>query len=272
MSGPDRVSGPGRRLVLEGAHNVRDLGGFPTVDGRVTECGRLYRGDGLSRLSESDVRVLADVGIVTVVDFRGEDEVAQAGPDRLPPGTRLVRAPILDDATQALAAAMVSAFESGDRSELERVFGDGRAGAIAERGLVRQLGSRTAMDGYARTIRETVAARGPLLFHCTGGKDRTGMMAALALGLLGVPDEPIVADYLASNEHNRAKNRALYARLDTLGVEPGLLRPLAEQRPGEIRAVLDAVREEHGGWDAFAADVLGLDAATVAAFRERLLG
>ncbi|WP_182358455.1 tyrosine-protein phosphatase [Tomitella gaofuii] len=261
----------GRQLVLEGAHNVRDLGGFAARDGRTTVGGRLFRGDGLSALTERDVRTLADAGITTVVDFRGVGEAAATGPDRLPPGTRLVRAPVLDDATQALAAAVVSAFDSGDRAALERMMGVGKAGAIAERGLVRQMDSRAAMDGYARTIGETAAARNALLFHCTGGKDRTGMMAAVALGLLGVPDDAIIADYLASNEYNREKNEALYARLGALGIDPGLLRPLTEQHPEEMRAVLDAVRTRFGGWDAFAADWLRLGVATVTAFRARLL-
>ncbi|MDN5757295.1 MAG: tyrosine-protein phosphatase [Tomitella sp.] len=267
----DRVDEKGRKLPLVGAHNVRDLGGFSTQGGGTTASGRLFRGDSLSCLTDADVNVLADATVTTVVDFRGNAEAAAAGADRLPPGATLVRVAVLDDTTQTLAATLVSAFDSGDAQELRTILGGDGAAAIADEGLVRQLGSRTAMDGYARTIREAAAARGALLFHCTGGKDRTGMMAAVALGLLGVPNEEIIADYLASNENNKMKNDALYARLEVHGIDPELVRPLTEQRPQQIRAVLKAVQDEHGGWKAFATGVLGLDVHTIEAFQERML-
>lgn len=270
-NGPGQAAAADRLIPLQGARNVRHLGGFPTRDGRRTRPAVL-RGDGISRLTDADVQVLADTGVTVVVDFRGDGEIASAGADRLPPGTRWVHAPIADDSSQALSAAITSAFDTGDGDTLRSVLGDGRAEEIARRGLAAHLDRPAAMDGYAQVVREVAGTPGTVLFHCAGGKDRTGMMAAIGLGLVGVDDDEIVADYLASNRYNAQRNEAMYARLAGHGIDPELVRPLLEQHPEGITGMLAEMRRRHGGWDAFAVDSLGLEPDTIAAFRGRLLG
>lgn len=134
-----------------------------------------------------------------------------------------------------------------------------------------QLDQPETMAGYADTMRLIADSDGALVYHCTAGKDRTGMMTALLLGLLGVPDDTIVDDFVLSNEFNREHNEETYAFLASKGVDIDLIRPLTEQSASKIQPVLDAVNNEYGGWDGFATTVLGLDGDTVTKLRDTLL-
>ncbi|WP_305092398.1 tyrosine-protein phosphatase [Prescottella sp. R16] len=269
--GPTAESAPTRQFTLQGAHNVRDLGGYATTDGRSTVWGRVFRAGSLSALTADDVRALEGAGVGTVVDFRGADEIAKAGPDMLPAGVARVDIPLLDESTQLLSEAIQSAMATGNGTAMEKMLGNGRAQRIGYESFVDQLGKPETMAGYAETLRLIANSDDALVFHCTAGKDRTGMMAALLLGLLGVPDETIVDDFVLSNEYNRERNDKTYAFLSGKGVDVELVRPLTEQSPGKIRPVLEAVHDRYGGWDEFAATVLGLDPATPARLRDTLL-
>lgn len=97
------------------------------------------------------------------------------------------------------------------------------------------------------------------------------MMAAFALGLLGVDDEAITEDYLASNAYNAVRNAELYDRLERVGVDRELVRPLTEQQPEVIAAMLTAVHGEHGGWERLSIDRLGMDPVVLERFRARML-
>lgn len=260
-----------RQFQLQGAHNVRDMGGFVTRDGRVTAWGKVFRGDSLGKLTPRDEHALASADVATVVSYLGPSEVARGGADRLPAGTREVSLPVLDPLTQALADSLQAALHSGDRATLEAMLGDGKSIRIGDEGFMAQLDQPKTMAAYGQTLRLIADDRGALLYHCSAGKDRTGMMSALLLGILGVPDDAIVADFLASNTYNREHNARTYAWLRSKGIDVALIRPLLEQRASEIQPVLDAVHRRYGGWDAFAHQVLGLDAATVTRLRRRML-
>jgi len=173
---------PPRRVPLENVFNLRDLGGYPTTDGGTVELGRMFRADGLNRLSPADAEVVAQLGIRTVVDLRtlGERESWGSAPTDLL-GATGVHLPIL--------AELWPVFEETDDHDpvaylVERYHEMTVEGAVALATLVRLV----ATDPDAV----------PLVFHCSAGKDRTGVAAAVLLGLLGVPDEHIVADYAHS--------------------------------------------------------------------------
>lgn len=260
-----------RQFVLQGAQNARDIGGYTTTDGRAVAWGKVFRSDGLSKLTADDVRALATASVHTVVDYRGAGEIARDGPGKLPSTTELVHIPVLDDNTQALATALVAALQNGDPVVLQELLGDGKATRMGDEGFIKQLQQPETMAGYGKTMQLIADRKGALLYHCTSGKDRTGMMTALLLGVLGVPVQTIVDDFVLSNTFNHEHNEQIYAYLRSKGIDAELIRPLMEQRASEIQPVLDAVEKNYGGWDAFAEKVLKLSPDTITKLRNRLL-
>ncbi len=169
-----------RRIALEGAHNFRDLGGYPTIDGRHTRDGRLFRSDALTYLTAQDVTVVDALGLTTILDLRSSDELAFAGRGLLEHSgisyTNLsVHRERPADAPPVVLPTDLSEYYLG---WLE----DGAPALVAALTFV--------LD----------PARHPLVFHCAAGKDRTGVLAAITLELLGVERDTVVADYAATTE------------------------------------------------------------------------
>ena len=260
-----------RHVTLQGAANVRDVGGYETADGRSVKWGLVFRGDRLSDLTADDQQTIENAGIRTVVDFRGDSEIAKDGADKVPANVKVVNTAVLDAGTQALATAITSALKSGDPAIVEQVLGGGEAVRISDTGAVDQLSKPDGMTGYSQALRTIADSESAVAYLCTAGKDRTGLMTALLLGILGVPDKTIVDDFVLSNTYNKAKNEQTYTFLSSKGIDVDLLKPLMEQRPSQIQPVLDKIRDQFGGWEKFSQDVLKLDADTIAKLRSKLL-
>ena len=182
-------------IDLDGAVNVRDLGALPTGDGQSTVAGRLLRGDNLQDLSPSDVRRLVqDIGVTTVVDLRSPAEVAAEGPGPLTrvESVRHAYLSVLPERGTAtdVAADALTMRRDGARS---RYPGDIRAGYY-----LGYLEDRP--DHVVAAVRSIADAPGAALVHCAAGKDRTGVVVALALSAIGVRREAVVADYTATAE------------------------------------------------------------------------
>lgn len=187
-------------IDLEGAVNVRDLGGLPTSDGGSTVPGRLLRSENLQELTPDDVTKLVDeIGVTTVVDLRSTKEVTIEGPAPLDavPGVRRVHHPVLReflDASDTVRAALLTEAIEADR---ERYPDDVLCGHY-----LGYLENRPAeVTGALRTI---ACAPGAVIVHCAAGKDRTGVISALALTAAGVKPDVVVADYVATNERLEA--------------------------------------------------------------------
>lgn len=171
-----------RRVPLENVFNLRDLGGYPTSGGGRVRAGVLFRADGLNRLSDSDARVVRTLGIRTVVDLRtlAEREQWGAAPAHLFEA-RSLHLPLISE--------LWPTFEVTDDHDpvaylIERYHEMTVEGSESLATLIQLVATES----------ESV----PLVFHCSAGKDRTGVAAALLLGLLGVPDDQIAADYAHS--------------------------------------------------------------------------
>ena len=184
-----------RHIVLEGAANFRDLGGYSTEDGRTVKWGTFYRSDMLADLSDADVEKVATLGIRLVCDFRGPEEW-QEEPDRLPadPAPEVAHLEIWDPSfsSKGVQQAMGDADSEIDLGNLlvegNRMF----AGKFSDR--------------YADMFeRITNADNLPALVHCTAGKDRAGFASALILRTLGVPMETIYSDFLLTNHYTAAR-------------------------------------------------------------------
>ncbi|AHF89743.1 protein tyrosine phosphatase [Opitutaceae bacterium TAV5] len=245
----------GRIVPLEGAINFRDLGGLPAGDGRRVRSRRIYRAGLIDRLSDADVAELAARRILTVLDFREADEAAHA-PDRLP--------------GDAIAITLCSAgHDSPDAWARQLATAD--SGVPFMEAFYASTGSLAAR--YRPFFEHLLALPEDraLLFHCTVGKDRTGIGAALLLSALGVPDEAILADYLLTNTCRAAlaDDMNIPGLLDGVEVKPQVARDLLSARPEYLRALRDSITQRHGTFATFLETVLGVGETEVRLLREK---
>jgi protein-tyrosine phosphatase len=189
-------------LPLEGAANARDLGELPTDDGAATAPHRLLRADNLQGLTPGDVRLLVhDVGLRTVIDLRTDVEVELEGPGPLTrePTVEIRHLTLFPDSgerTDVDADAVLPWQEDGADERRESALPDPGSRAVAF--YLAYLRDRP--DNVTAALRAIASSHGAAVVHCAAGKDRTGVVIALALAVAGVPRDRIVADYVATAE------------------------------------------------------------------------
>lgn len=241
-----------RVLPLEGASNLRDLGGWRTAEGRRLRHGRVFRSAALHGLTESDLVRLSETGLRTVCDLRGTREAARA-PSRLPPGAEAHPLPI----EPFVGASLKDMLERGAAT------GEGATDLLRQAYLAYVSDHLPAYRRLFALLLEE--ARRPLLFHCSAGKDRTGIGAALILTVLCVDRATVVADYVATDRFWR-RDHPLPSQVPQAAAEA-----ILATHPALLEAALDAAIAAFGSVEALAADGLGLDARRLAALREALL-
>jgi protein-tyrosine phosphatase len=268
-----------RWLRLDGTTNTRDLGGLPTTDGDSTVPGRILRSDNLQTLSDADVRRLVDeVGLRHVVDLRTTAEVLLEGrgPLRAVPEVEHLHFTLLPERGHHTDVFAVEDDDPLDdlpqdwvetvlpRQETEHDAGE----SPAVRAYLGYLQHRAeAVVGALRAL--TDAGPGASLVHCAAGKDRTGVVVALALAVAGVPDEEIVADYAMTADVIDALVAKLAA--SPTYAEDMVRRDVASHTPRAetMDRVLTLLEERHGGplgW----LEAHGFGADEQAALRARL--
>ncbi|MFG3370265.1 tyrosine-protein phosphatase [Streptomyces sp. NPDC048156] len=264
---------PIRHVSLQGAVNVRDVGGYRVLGGGRVRQGLVYRADALSKLTDADLTTLSGLGLRRVVDYRVPVEIQYDGADRLPAGLTPQSRPVSDN---GLYAQMMAAISSKDPARQEEMLGDGRAAAFMRSVYPRFVSDADNRARFAATLRDAAygtGGRGALLYHCTSGKDRTGWTTYVLLLLLGVPERSAVDDYLASNAFRAAYDAKVRDGLKQSGMmlNPDLLIPLQEVRREYLSAALDQARADYGSLGRYVSQGLGLDLDTVAALRHRLV-
>lgn len=245
-----------RLQPFDACFNFRDVGGYTTRDGRRLRWRQLYRADSLHRFTEKDLGRFGKLGISTVVDLRSDREISDFG--RFEPeagGPAWHHLPLI--ATVALTPEATPLPEGESRSEAapgDRYF--------------EFLGDATAATSVLSLL---AASEGAAVFHCTSGKDRTGIIAAMLLDLLGVPDATIASDYALTQE-TRARYLAWVAEH-----EPDFAAYLARIPPdrrvvrGErILGFLERLRAAHGSVENLVR-ARGLAVPDLEALRERML-
>jgi protein-tyrosine phosphatase len=259
-----------RSLGLTGAPNARDLGGVSAADGRTIRSGLVFRAPALGRLTDGDVAALARLGLIDLLDLRHGSEIEMAPPDRLPAGPQVAHIPIFDPAHPVFT--YVSAVLLGhDLNRYAALAAEGTPAAMLAiyRWFVRDPAAR---NGFGTALRRIAAASGPLLYHCSAGKDRTGWLTALLLAALGVDRPAIVEDYLLTNEVTAVDMDKVVDLLNARkGVPPDVLRPVLDAAPEYLDAAFAQVDAEFGGLDRYLRAGLGLDDAELAGLRRRLL-
>jgi protein tyrosine/serine phosphatase len=246
-----------RRIDLEGPANFRDVGGYENQDGRSVRDGRIYRSDSLSYMTDADVRHCVDeLGIHTVIDLRAGHEVDQFSHGPLEAtGVRFLHRPVVDETSR------------------EHIVLDPGASApelLSPAGIYLMMLERFAnrLTDVIRIIAD--AANHPVVFHCAAGKDRTGIVAALVLGVLGVDDETIVDDYVVTAENMPLlvqRHRTVAAEQ---GVEAEVGDPHFAAEAEAMRDVLIGLEERYGGVEGYLL-AHGLEPEAIAALRTALL-
>ena len=236
-------STPPRHIRFQQVFNFRDLGGYPAAGGRRVRWRRVFRADGLNRLQPHEEAVFAELGIATVIDLRTNEEVEQGRFPSHVPGVAYHHLPMFDVLPDWPEEVGDPADYLSDRY-LE-MLATGRASVVASLKLL------------------AVEECHPLVFHCAAGKDRTGILAAMLLALLGVADQIIASDYAMSDQ---AMERLMAWAREQPGVfaRPRTPVPAAaiEARPETMLAFLGKVRGGAGGADHIASRLgLGPDVA-----------
>ncbi|MCA8869736.1 MAG: tyrosine-protein phosphatase [Rhodobacteraceae bacterium] len=243
-----------RHLPLAGAYNIRDLGGYATWYGPRTSWRQFLRADSPHRLSRSDLNKLIDEGLSSVIDLRSANEVAKApNPFAKMDGVRYRNIPLFD----RLAPDNMRPNEHAASDDPLLDF-------YCHTLETRQVAIGNALRGLAE------AGDGAVMFHCTAGKDRTGLIAALLLGLAGVNDDDIIADYV--------ETRALIADLvleflehaKTNGTDLDTYRKLLECNPTTMRRAIAHLRRKYRSVARYMTEI-GLEADIVGHLRNRLL-
>jgi len=258
-----------RRLPLDGSANFRDLGGYLTADGRSVRWGQLYRSSDLSRLTEADQGYLHNLGLKVICDLRSNFEAKQA-PNQPLDGAMVMKLPIGEGEVpmdQIYLAVGRGDFSAIDPHILERAY----------QGYIRE-----STSVYAEMLgRFSQAAYRPALVHCTAGKDRTGLAAAIMLWILGVPTTTIFHDYMLTNDYNAQSNERMLGMLrqhiaSTKGVraESIDLAPmdyLVSARRAYLQTALDTILADFGSIEGYIRQGLGMSAAEQAQLQEVLL-
>ena len=282
--------------VLIASANLRDLGGLATIDGQRVRAGRLFRSGHLSELDRAEAAILGGLGLRTIIDLRRPSEVADFPTPDLDGVDHLWISVSPEDSEFAVAANLLF----GNQPEQVDTAEDSKF-AVAANLLFgnqpEQVDIATMLEGYFRNTvtnrldgyrpvfeAATDPDRQPLLFHCMGGKDRTGFVAGVLLRLLGVGQEEVMADYLLTNEilGDRMARRADQARqriAQRSGVEPDQvderhlegIRAMLYTRPSFLQASFDAVTDKFGTWETFRRDGLGIDDARFSAFLDAVV-
>jgi protein-tyrosine phosphatase len=252
-------------IDLEGAVNVRDVGGMPTADGGETVYRRLLRSENLQELTKEDIALLVgEIGVTTVVDLRSTRELMTEGPAPLDAvdGVQHAHHPVLKeflDASDTVAAALLL---TAQQEDAERYPDDLMTGHY-----LGYLENRP--EEVVGALRSIITAPGAAIVHCAAGKDRTGVVIALALTIAGVEPEVIVADYVATND----RIEAIIERLTRTKMYGGNVstKPVRahEARAETMRAFLEQLDARYGGLPKWLADN-GFAADEVGQLRDRL--
>ena len=238
-----------RFITFEGCVNFRDLGGYRTVEGRTVKWERLFRSDALHELTGDDISKARDeLGLRAIVDLRNHDEVKRDGNGALPDsGLDYYHFPLLEERG---SPPPIDGADVAERLAITYEWMVHNAGAL-----------------IAETV-TTIAHRceQSLVFHCSAGKDRTGIIAAILLGTLGVDQDTIMANYLLTNE----VVAAIHKRVMVMDPRSELTADTLRAQPVAMSRFLAALHSTYGGPEKYLLGH-GVSEESIGLLRHRLL-
>lgn len=277
--GEDAYVGAERRVPIAGLYNCRDLGGYPTTDGRMTRWGLLYRSDAPDHLGSSDWAYLKNMKLSSVIDLRSPAEI-ELNPDiavgekyhyNFDPHARVARK----------ASETPSNKSNKDKQKVEKLVelsgtkeGQERLIRMQQQMVVQMrelVLSQKAKEAYTDFLNVLLRAEVPDLFHCQGGKDRTGWAAAIILGLVGVDKETIYADYFLTEHYNRPRNEkrmAVYQQYTDNSFVLDYLASLQLTKAEYLDSAFQAMEEVYGTMENYAVEALGMTEESIDKLKE----
>jgi protein-tyrosine phosphatase len=240
-----------RHIPFSGASNFRDLGGYIGHEGRPVQWRKIFRSDHLAALDSNDLKQIQSLGIARTFDFRGVEE-SQAQSYAWP-GMQRHSLSIEPTVVQRLQAQHLSGRPLSAADALDAM-------QTTYRDFVKSDSHR-----FAELFEHLLVKPEPLLFHCTAGKDRTGLAAALILSALGVSEKDIWQDYLLTNQ--------LYKRNSTGAstLSPDVMKIVWEVQESFLKAALDVIQQDHDGMHNYLSQQLKLSPAALQKLRATYL-
>jgi protein-tyrosine phosphatase len=257
-----------RHLQLQGTPNFRDLGGYETADGRFTRWGLIYRSGVLTYLTPDDYTYLSQLHIHVICDFRTQQENAVA-PETWIPGADVDHLHYPIGSSGKKSDATVGALLAGNPTPEQL-----RTRMIA-------VYSGMAFKGAPQLAKLFAAMEtGPLpvLYHCTAGKDRTGMFSAFLLLTLGVPEKTVLADYALTNVYLKQGGAKAMQKMEHASADSTLAQLTPEDRavlmaadPTYMQQTLKDIDAKYGSFDAYRREALHVTDADAEVLKRRLL-
>ena len=255
-----------RRLHFEKIQNARDLGGLKNREGKTIRAGMLLRTANLSETTVGDMRKLAEeYHLAKVIDLRTEMERNQK-PDVVPETAEYVANPIFDERVFGIS------HEKTEQRNLDEI----EIPALEDlyRMMLSEEMCRENFGKAVRLVMEHDFTTGSVLWHCTEGKDRCGLLAVFLLSALGVEREVILEDYLLTNETNVPKAEMIGKQLLALGKSEAQIEAIKNTflaKESYLNAAYDVIETQYGNMDVFLREGLRISEEIVARFRERVL-
>ncbi|MCV6627410.1 MAG: tyrosine-protein phosphatase [Cellvibrionaceae bacterium] len=258
-----------RWLALDSARNLRDLGGYPTASGERLRWGLVFRSGALAPMQSEDMAALSGLGVNTLVDFRGSDE-RQSEPTQWPvPGVNVLQWDYRLD--KSVFAELFRPGQDLSAEFFEQLMVTGYRDMV-----------ETQRPHYAALFEQLSSADDGVLFHCTAGKDRTGIAAAVLLTALGVERELVLRDFMLSDQYYRQYPEKIAGWGDDHDAQdpmlklfknlpPETLAPLTGVRPSYLEAAFAQMEADYGSVMNYVRDGLGVDEAQLQQLRQRLL-
>ncbi len=215
-----------RRIPFKHINNFRDIGGYATKDGMAVKWRRLYRCDSLANLRTDEWSMLERLNIRTVIDLRSKAEIKK-NPDNLPKNIRYYHCPLQEEAIN-------SKQKSDDLQSAKKAFELSMSAAYVSI----LYDNPKLLTAAVMTVCDTLK-RGNVVFHCTAGKDRTGVLSAVILTLLGVRRNDIIADYEISHTLNQKFNKIILKQMPEVKKKMYML----ESNPEDMRIFLDELKK-----------------------------
>lgn len=266
-----------RVIQLHGAINIRDMGGYETNDGKVTKWGLLFRGDQLSKLDTDDVKLLERMNLKTIVDYRSDHERNINPNVEIPSVANTYHCDPHSSFSEAAANAidlhsenvkLVSALEKG---EIDPKYINGKGENVIE-DYRKLIDSDEAKNAYGKFLRICADNENiPLVHHCRGGKDRTGLGSMFLLLLLNVKEEEIIRDYVLTGIIRRERNQLKYQHYSALTSNQNYLdylMAMIETREEYVKASIDRLKELYESVDAYMIQHFGLTEEQIERMRE----
>ncbi len=253
---------PQRVLDLEGGINFRELGGYPTTDGRQVKWQKIMRAGGLDELTPSDIAALGNYGLRYDIDLRSEHEMTTF-PDRLPAKTELIAAPVYPFSQRDSLSGLNIQLKEPQWAMFSQVYQQ----------MIADPHPQQAWRAIFQAMLDATSARESVVFHCAAGKDRTGVGAMLVLSALKVVPEIIKRDYLLTNQIFSADTRQSIEQIVAQNEHDALTNRMNQTLSVEdanFEAVFATI-QAFGGIDRYLINQLGFTAADIDTLRTNYL-